>query len=563
MKNFTLFLLLCICLCYCNINALGSEKPDVSSVIVFTNGTFYIDAVRTVKSLAVKDGKVIAHNISGDTYPGFVTVDLGGAAAYPGFHDSHNHLMESGLGLTGVDLNGCNNSDSIAEKVSARAKSIPDSQPIIGVGFSLSDYNAWSLGDLEKIDKSAGGHLCILVDNLGHNAIVNTLTMKKYNITAETVPPPAGVIIIQNGQPTGLLRESAMLSVGEKMMSLFPDELVLKGTFEILSLWAKFGYTSVNDMMGTPMGRLMRPQLFKDMEKKGILPLRINYTYTIFSLDDVDGALAYIGQDTEMVRFIGCKLFIDGGFGAGQAWTSWVNKMGNNGTYYVYSDDKKLGKKYNLNRIVERVDDLKLNIHYHVQGDAGIEAILNALDAVVAKKGRLCGIHTFVHLGFPRKDQIKRMKKFGSNVSATVQPALWKLEADSGKYYGERMKDSYPIKELIEDGVKTGLSTDFSVSPLPYAPPLVYMPIALNPASCIPPTRKPLSMEDLIRGLTEGSAATIPLKDTGTLDIGKKADLVVFDRDLYKVSPFDLTTKVKVLSTWIGGKKIYSSEKIK
>jgi len=279
---------------------------------------------------------------------------------------------------------------------------------------------------------------------------------------------------------------------------------------------------------------------------------------SIYSLADVDSARSYVGHDTEMVRFLGVKLFVDGAFGAGQAWTTWTNLQGNNGQYYVYTNDT-YGTNYNLDRIVERVDDLGLNIHYHVQGDAGIDAILNAMDAVIAKKGKLSSVHTLIHVAFPRSDQILKMKGYGSNLVATVQPALWKEEADSTEYYGDHMTNSYPIMNLVNGDISVGMSTDFSVSPLSVSPPLVFMSIGLTPGQWMPPTRTAMTMNALINGVTVGSAATTTRGDIGTLGVGKKADMVVFNHDLYSASPQELTNgTVKVMSTWVGGNLKYS-----
>ncbi|MCX8027020.1 MAG: amidohydrolase family protein [Thermodesulfovibrionales bacterium] len=518
----------------------------------FTNGTIYIDAEKKVKGIAIKDGRVIAHNPVIAKSSDNNVVDLNGAVVYPGFHDSHNHLMEAAVGYGGINLAGIKDSVGIAQKVKQKAAETPDGKPIIGVGFHLDDYDSWSLNDLARIDDASEDHPVFLMDDLGHNAIINSVLIKLAGLTPSTPVPMAGKVVIQDGKLTGMLRESAMILAGDKILSLFTDDEVLDATKKFCDLWASIGYTSINDMMGTPMGRFMRPQIFKKLESQGLLSLRVNYTHTIFSLDDIEGATEYVGKDTEMVRFIGCKLFVDGAFGAGQAWTSWKNLQGNNGVYYVYTDDS-FGKQYNINRIVERADELRLNMHYHVQGDMAIEAVLNAMTNVRSKKGRLSSVHTLVHLGFPRQDQIDRMKEFGSNIAVTMQPAFAVIEEDASRYYGEMMKNAYPISKVINAGITTGISTDFSVSPLSLAPALVVLKYSsqLN--------NNPVTMKQLIQGMTVGSASTTAYKDTGTLEIGNCADMVVFDKDIYDVPADKLsdTSSIKLLSTWVGGKKVF------
>jgi len=544
--------------------AIKTRKEEV----LFINGAIYVNATKKVTNLLIRNGKVIAHNVDVRDHTTAKIVDLKNAAAYPGFHDSHNHLLEASFGLSEVDLMHCKNyepcrtADAIAEKISLLIDKIPDNSPIFGVGFSLEDYGAWSLKDLAKIDAATKGHPAIFIDNLGHNCIVNSVALKKYDVTSKT-KIHAGTIVLENGQPTGMLREMAMSIVSIPMFEEFADPiLATKLELKFFDAWAKLGYTSINDMMGGPMARMIQPEIFKQWEKEGKLPIRVNYAYFIFNLDDVDYALKYAGHDTELVRFLGVKILVDGGIDSGDGWTSWKNREGNNGIHYVTNDDTE-GEQYNLNRIVERAEDLKLNIHYHTQGDKAVEAVLKALENVWSKKGRLSSKHTLVHLCFITDDQLIKLKKFGSAVNVTVQPALWKVEeSDLKRYYPDHISEIYPLKKIVDSGITTGMSTDFSVTPIEFASPLTGMSIALHPQKWIPQSQfKPLTMKDLIHGFTAGSAATIPQEDTGTLEIGKSADIVIFNKDLYSILPEneDLKKEVHVISTWVAGKNVYSA----
>ncbi|MCX8022177.1 MAG: amidohydrolase family protein [Syntrophorhabdaceae bacterium] len=534
------------------VNAQSLQERD-DEVKVFTNATFQINPSKKARALVVKNGKVIGYNPG--HYPKAQIIDLKGGFVYPGFHDSHNHLMETSLASGGIDLLGLSTAKDFAGRIKEFIEKSPSNlsprSPILGLNFTLPDYDAWGLEDLSLIDAASGERPLFLMDNLGHNGIVNTATLKLAKITPETPVPLAGAVGIKEGRLTGMLRETAMLLAGGLIMDMVDDNTIKTGTEKLARLWASLGYTSINDMMGTPMGRLMRPHLFRELEKEGRLPVRVHYAYTLFSLDDIEGARTYIGQDTDMVRFMGCKIFVDGAFAAGQAWTSWKNLQGGNGVSYVRGDDSA-GKKYNLNRIVDRIDELGMNIHYHVQGDQGVETILKALDAVLQKRGRIKSTHTLIHLAFPRKDQIERMKRYGRHLNVTMQPALYEVEADATRYYGvERMREVYPISRFFDAKIATGISTDFSVSPLELAASWMVLKMAMQSPAF------PLRFDQVLWGLTLGSAATVPQKDIGSLAIGRWADMVVFNCDLSRVRPEQLTDKnvVRLLSTWVGGRQ--------
>jgi len=550
-------LIIFLALGVCTTNNILAQSNNYQ---LFTNGSIYVDADHKVKNLLVEDGIVSAYDVEQAKYPNASIIDLKGAAAYPGFCDSHAHLLESGLVFyVGANLFGCKNSDDMVKVLEDMVKKIPENGIIVGGGITLQDYDKWSLSDLVKIDKVTGNRLVFLGDSIGHNAIINTATMNMLGITPKTEVPLGGKIIIEDGKLTGMLREKAMNVAGNKIFSMLSDEDAKTGTLMILKNWASMGYTGAIDLMGAVGFRIMRPEVFTELEKEGTLPLRINYCYTISNLSDVNDAVKYIGHDTDLVRFNGCKIFVDGAYAGGQAWTSWTNKQDGHGLQEIYTDDTG-GPELNLNRIVAKVEEYGMNMHYHTQGDMAIKAVLDALDKVVAEKGQLKGIHTLAHVAFPTDEEIERIKKFNGRVVVTMQPAFWAVESYSDYYYGEKNDLAYPVKKLMDSGISVGISTDFAVSPPEYSPTAVVIGIAATGAGK-PIAHQPVSVKDMIKGFSEGSAKSTGKDDTGTLSIGKKADIVIFDQDLYSVPPEKFNKdNPKVLATYVSGRKMYEMQ---
>ncbi|MFH0800995.1 MAG: amidohydrolase family protein [bacterium] len=561
LKKSGLNLVLILALVILSFSRSFSQEPVNEQL--FTNGSIYINADKKVDNLLVKDGVVAGYNVAPAEHGKAAVIDLKGAAAYPGFCDSHVHLMEAGYSLyVGAYLLGTTDADSMARVLEEKVKSIPDGGIILGLGYSLRDYDKWSLADLAKIDAVTGNHPAFLCDTLGHNAVINTAAMKLTNVTPKTPVPPGGKMGIENGRLTGMMRESAMNLPGVKIFSMADPKDIKIGTLKLLQRWASIGYTGAVDPMGGPGFRIMHPEIFKEMEKEGTLPLRINYCYVIFNLNDVDDAARYMGQDTDLVRFAGCKVFVDGAFSGGQAWTGWKNRQGGHGLQEVFTDDKE-GSQLNLNRIVAKIEEYGMNVQYHAQGDKAIGAILDALDKVMAAQGRLKGIHIITHAAFTTDAEIVRIKKFDGHVVITAQPGFWPVESDTAYYYGDRASQAYPIKKLIDSGISVGISTDFSVSPPQYTPASVVIGVAATGGGD-PKNHPPISIQEMIRGLTLGSAMTTGKDDVGTLDIGKKADLVVYETDLLTVPPEKLTAAYpRVLSTWLGGRKVYDASAVK
>lgn len=537
-----------------------NKDNDTGNYTLIHNGSVYIDADRKVDNLLLKDGIVAGFQVDPGQYPDAETIDLQGAVAYPGFNDSHVHLMAVAVAMSaGVALDGATTASEIANIIADHCAGLPAGIPAIAHGFVMDDYEAWSLNDLALIDAATGDRPALIADQLGHSYIVNTAAMTMSGLTGNTPDPPGGKIVKQNGQPTGMLRETAGAIVGNiAIWPLIPDEMVKEPAAQFFQLWASMGYTSVVELMGGPMGRILKPSVCRELEAEGRLPVRVNYAHTFFSLEDIE-SYKDAGPDTELVRFAGLKLFVDGAAGNGDAWTSWENVQGGHGLNAVATDDS-YGEQYNIFRILEKAEELGLDMHYHCGGDLAIEAILDAIEAVDQQSGGLKTRHTLYHLGFITNDQINRMSLLGNHIVAGVQPALhWNYSRDITQYYyGAHANGSYPYKKMKDAGITLAFSTDFASSPMQLCSPIAIMKTAITGAGD-PAANPVLTMNDMIRGFTQGGYASTNQTNIGTLEIGNKADIVVFDKDLNSIPAEELSNdNPMVLATYIGGKLVYS-----
>src|SRR5690606_23003965 len=197
----------------------------------------------------------------------------------------------------GTFLVGANDAASIASAAAAGVEAHPARGFALGVGFTLRDYDAWSLADLAALDAVTGDRPAFLADYLGHNAIVNTAMIRRAGITPTSPVPMGAKIGIEDGQLTGMLRESAMMLASQTLLSLFDDQDIKAGLLSAAQRWASIGYTGCVDLMGAPGVRFMKPEALWALEQEGKLPLRMHYCYTIFNSNDVDEAARYVGKD--------------------------------------------------------------------------------------------------------------------------------------------------------------------------------------------------------------------------------------------------------------------------
>ena len=169
------------------------SKSATGKVQIFKNGTIYINADEKVGNIVVANGIVQDYNVDPQNYPGAEIIDLKGNTAYPGFNDSHVHLLEtSPFFVLGINMTKCFNSQAMADSIRARVSTLSEGDLVIGVGFSLEDYDKWTLDDLARIDAAAGSHPVFLGDKLGHNVIINTATMRLCGITPGAKVPVGG-----------------------------------------------------------------------------------------------------------------------------------------------------------------------------------------------------------------------------------------------------------------------------------------------------------------------------------------------------------------------------------
>lgn len=542
----------------------SADAPEGSETL-FVNGDIYIDADQKVDNLLVRDGVVAGINVNPVNHLHAQLVDLDGAAAYPGFNDSHVHLITMAVaGSILVPTPSKENPQQleedpleIAKAVGAACKDLAPGTPRMGHGFKLDDYDAWHLADLAEIDALTGDQCPVMIaDQLGHSYIVNSVALRMSGIDDDTPDPPGGVIVRENGKATGMLRETAGALVGNTaIFPRVPDAGVKPYAIRLLNTWASMGYTSIVDLMGGPMGRTMKPELCQELDREGLLPLRINYAYTFFNLSEMQD---FDKVESPWVHFAGLKLFVDGAAGQGGAWTSWENTQGNHGLYAVCTNDQEYGEDYNLYRMLDKSEELGLDMHFHVGGDLAIDAVLSAIEAVQQKNGALRSKHTLYHLGLITDEQIARMSALGDSVIAGVQPSLhWEFQKDeTAFYYGEHARGSYPYRKLRDAGVTLAFSTDYASNIRDLCWPTEIMKVALTGAAD-PEANPPLTMRDLIAGFTVGGYATTREARVGKLHPGYQADIVIYEQDLYSVAPEELSKdNPQVLATWVGGRRI-------
>jgi predicted amidohydrolase YtcJ len=507
------------------------------------------------QALAVSGGKLIAVGSNEDIQklkgPKTQVIDLGGHFVMPGFNDAHVHLGSGGFEKLNVSLVGSKSLDEMKQRIAGRVKIAAPGEWIQGRGWDHTLWAEQKTPTREDIDAVTGGHPAIFNRVDGHIAIVNTAALKAAGITAQTPDPHGGKIDRDDkGEPTGILRETAMGAVFSKIPP--PTAAQRRRAAELaLADAASHGITSAQD--NSDWEDFLT---YEQMEKEGKLTLRIAEWLPFDApVDQLVKMCQHHRHDDPMLHTTMLKGFMDGSLGSRTA-----------AMLAPYSDDPK-------NSGIPRYEQDKLNdmaaerakagfqIGFHAIGDRGARMALDAF-AYAEQQSKKNGLRFRIeHDQVIDPEDFEKYKKLG--VIASVQPnhLLTDMNWAESHLGPERATHSYPWKEFKDNGITMAFGTDYPVEPItPFRG--VYCAVTRkNEAGTKEyyPEQK-LSIHEAISAYTVGSAfAEFAEAEKGLLNNGMLADFVVLDRDITKVTPEEIL-KTKVLRTVVGGKTVYEAK---
>jgi predicted amidohydrolase YtcJ len=531
--------------------------------LILTNGAVYtLDAAQPwAEAVAVTGGRIVyagtgrgAGRFRGGSTR---TVDLGGRMVLPGFQDSHIHLVEGGIESRLCDLAGLPTKEAVFAAVKDYAARNPDAAWITGGRWDLPVFPAAN-PTKEELDRIVPDRPACLFAADGHSAWVNSRALKLAGVTAKTPDPPGGRIERdpKTGQPTGTLRESASGLVSRHI----PDpsaEDVLKGLRAGLEMTRRFGITSIIEA-SVDQSEL---DALAALDRSGEMNLRVLASLHV----DPDKGLPEVARLEKLreayrggrLKATTAKIFADG-----------VVESHTAALLEPYLDRPKdrgiaLLEPEAFGKLAVALDAAGFQIHVHAIGDLAIRMTLDALEAAKTANGVRDLRHHIAHLELIDPADIPRFKALG--VVANFQP-LW---AYADPYITEltlpilgpaRSRWLYPIGSVIRTGAVVAGGSDWPVSS---ANPLDAIQVAVTrrgPDAPPGPAWIPEEVVDLPSMIaaytTNGAYLSHEEAARGSIAAGKLADLIVLDKNLFRIPPSEIHT-VRVLLTLFEGKEIY------
>ncbi|KAH6648599.1 amidohydrolase family protein [Truncatella angustata] len=495
---------------------------------------------------------------------GAKTHDMNGRVVLPGFVDSHMHLLMTGESMSKLDIGSCTNLEEIQSTIRDYARANPNLSRLLCRNWWQSSTNGEALAkELDDLDSRP-----IYIDaNDLHSVWCNTVALEELKVDDLEDPPNGHIHRDENGRPSGLLSESAAVTIVwpflSKVSTTEQKFAFLDTAFEA---YISAGYTGVGEMA---MEESLWDLLTLYESQKGPLPLWVTAYWFIIPQESGADTLKQVERAIELYkesntgggfdgaskrRVGGIKIICDG---VVDACTAALREP--------YSHDNKnadpMWTVESLTPVLKHADAAGLQCAIHAIGDQAIKVALDSLEQVGNPSGR----HRIEHLELCSPEDAKRLGPLG--IVASVQP----VHSDPAgltawpKLIGPvRCKHIFPYASFADFGAVLAISTDSPTAP---HDPLANIFVATNRRSARKPDLEDvvtpqfaLKLAEAVAAATQGAAyACRADASVGKLEPGLTADLVAVDME------WDHTKllRAKVAETWSRGQKVFDAAELR
>ena len=549
----------------------ASAKPKAD--IIFIHGNIYtgvpansaFSSILRAEALAVRGDRIEAVGSNADIVklkgPETRIIDLGGHFVMPGFNDAHLHLADAGLQKLTVDLTGVKALEEFRVRLQAKVQGAPAGGWILGGGWDETLWPVKTLPSRWDLDEVSEDHPVFLDRVDGHLAVANTRALQLAGITIASRDPEGGHIDRDaNGQPTGILRDTAQQAVRAVIPPATHEQR--RHAVEVaLADLAEHGVTSAQDY-SPPWEDF---QIYEELENEGRLTARIGEWLPFDEPVELLKTERDAHPQSDLMLHTGMlKAFMDGSLGGHTAalLAPYTDDPGTSGLPR-YEQDK-------LNEMSKERVLAGFQLGFHAIGDKGVQMALDAFAVAekAAKAAKVKGPNgsddfrlRVEHAQVTTLAQIAEFKQL--KVIASMQPShvLTDMRWAQDRLGPKRAATSYAWAAFLNNGVTLAFGTDYPVEPVS---PFRGLYAAVTRTSengkqqYFPEQR--ITMDQAIAAYTTGSAfAEFEEKEKGKLTPGMLADFVVLDRDVTAVPAAKILT-TKVLRTVVGGKTVYEAK---
>jgi predicted amidohydrolase YtcJ len=543
--------------------------------LAFVNGSVYtVDAARTrASAVGVRAGRIVAvggdDEIRSELGSTAEVVDLHGRMLLPGFQDAHVHPVSGGVDRLQCDLHDLHTRDEYVDAVRSYAETHPEREWILGGGWSM-DVFPGGTPPKDLLDAVVPDRIVFLPNRDGHSAWVNSRALELAGVTAETPDPADGRIERDaSGEPSGSLHEGAADLVGRLAPTSTPDE-VYEGLLEGQRYLHSLGITGWQDAIVSAGAWIDNYSAYLRAGESGALTARVvgalwwdrdrgaEQIEELIDLRTRGRVGRFAATSVKIMQDGVCETF------TAAVLEPYLDAAGNvteeRGISFVEPEA--------LKGYVTELDRLGFQVHFHALAERAVRESLDAVEAAQDANGPSDHRHHLAHLQVVHPDDVPRFRRL--RAVANAQP-LWaahegQMDELTIPFLGEpRWRWQYPFGSLVRSGAGLAMGSDWSVSS---PDPLEEIHVAVN--RVMPPSylygngntdvflpEERLDLATSIAAFTMGSAYVNHLDDeTGSIEVGKYADLALVDRDLF-AHPVEEIANAQVDATFVEGTAVY------
>ncbi|MCG1022042.1 amidohydrolase [Sutcliffiella horikoshii] len=524
---------------------------------IWYGGTIYTmkAEMETVEAVYTEDGLIknlgSRENLFA-TYPDAKKQDIKGAVMYPGFTDSHMHLIGHGEKLLRLDLSTYTSSQDVKEVLLKKVQETPEGEWIFGEGWNENNFVDRKIFHKTELDEITSSHPMILSRVCRHAVLVNTRALELAGITKDTENPPGGVIVKDIiGEPTGYLLDQAQELV-KKMIPKASENYLYQALKTSIEDCIRLGLVGSHSEDLSYYGSFTKTYgAFQNLIERDGFKYRAHLLVHHEVVDDMHEEGHRYKDTTGYITLGSMKIFADGALGGRTALLSRpYNDAPETSGVAIHTPTQ-------LENLVKKARDYGMTVAVHTIGDLAFEYMLDAIEkhpAPVGERDRL------IHAQILTSDLIERAKQLP--LILDIQPRFvatdfpWIIE----RLGEERLNYSYAWKTLLDEGLICAGGSDAPIEPVD---PLLGIHAAVtrqtpgDPEKTVYQPEQCLSMYEAIGLFTKGSAQAISEEHKqGIIEKGYYADFTVLDTDLFQATQDDILD-ANVMMTIIDGTVMY------
>lgn len=537
-----------------------APKPAVTNAAdqVYTNGKIYTanDQQPWAEAVAIKKNNIVfvgsAEEAKAQIGDATAVVDLEGQLMLPGFISTHDHATAFMPFKAGLVMPNNGDPKWMLEQLKEYVTEHPDG-PYYSFGGA---FEGAVMITRQEIDAIIPDKPFLMIGQGGHGGWANTKALEMSGVVKGQPDPIDSYGREEDGTPTGEITASPGVFWIVKELNLVQKESIIKAAPEVMENLNSKGIVASNEVMTFPGTEDALFAAMAELEEQNKLTVRFTMCTAIQRPVHVDRALEYLKKygpmySSEFFNVNTLKIHGDGAF---------ENRTAAMLKHYPDEPDNFGFLALPQEQVIEvMLETAKhgFNIHTHTIGDKATRWALQGFEAV-RKAGLNDARLTTGHTMLVAAEDKQRFKELNISVN-TLSPEARPTEAAQKALYPELYKQMMPIGSMLKMGVRVGASSDFPVFDINPFPLMYTMMMRKNVGGdeSLPPEEDKITLEQAIQTYTTDAAYILGIESyLGSIEVGKRADFVIVDRNIFEVSPEEMAD-TKVLQTIVDGRLVF------